>query len=502
MIKNEMRNWTELAEIEFINNRWRYVVPYVIKPKFSGKSAKEWGRMSPGPKPASDEDWISRIRPQIEEAVKFYEATNFYFREYSRTDIDDGLFDNKQYLVISDFYDTSSSGCTSAVGPADVADHIEVDVERCRKNAGDGDYYPGMIAHEFMHVLGFMHEHQRPDRDEYLKVDPKKARDDPANYAIDEQGKILTDYDPESITHYGEDQFIKINSAHPKSADMKLIGQQEKLSALDVQQININYPITVSDKLNSLVKTNAKQAKAIARQEKENAALKVTLEQVVSKNAALKVTLEQVVSAVKALQDKAATKDTVDKLEVKVDAKISNQAAAIEKINNSVEKTAREVSQKQISSPNYVGAVMMWRGTTYSIPSGWRLCNGQYGTPDLKDKFVIGITDNYSRGSTGGTNYQRLNTYNLPRHSHGMNHAGNHRHQYGYGRFYQKGDRHGISPLRYMNDIYGYRQEDYSQSNIMEYAGDHVHTISETGSGGSFDNRPKFYALMFIMRVD
>ena len=62
MIKNEMRNWTELAEIEFINNRWRYVVPYVIKPKFSGKSAEEWGRMSPGPKPASHR---SGNRPKI-----------------------------------------------------------------------------------------------------------------------------------------------------------------------------------------------------------------------------------------------------------------------------------------------------------------------------------------------------------------------------------------------------------------------------------------------------
>jgi hypothetical protein len=34
----------------------------------------------------------------------------------------------------------------------------------------------------------------------------------------------------------------------------------------------------------------------------------------------------------------------------------------------------------------------MWSGTIASIPSGWFLCNGSNGTPDLRNRFVIGAS--------------------------------------------------------------------------------------------------------------
>ena len=36
------------------------------------------------------------------------------------------------------------------------------------------------------------------------------------------------------------------------------------------------------------------------------------------------------------------------------------------------------------------GMIMMWSGTIATIPSGWLLCNGLNGTPDLRNRFVIG----------------------------------------------------------------------------------------------------------------
>ena len=36
------------------------------------------------------------------------------------------------------------------------------------------------------------------------------------------------------------------------------------------------------------------------------------------------------------------------------------------------------------------GMIMMWSGTIATIPSGWLLCNGASGTPDLRNKFIIG----------------------------------------------------------------------------------------------------------------
>lgn len=42
----------------------------------------------------------------------------------------------------------------------------------------------------------------------------------------------------------------------------------------------------------------------------------------------------------------------------------------------------------------------MWGGLVASIPQGWALCNGQNGTPDLRDKFIKGANGN--PGTTGG----------------------------------------------------------------------------------------------------
>jgi hypothetical protein len=36
------------------------------------------------------------------------------------------------------------------------------------------------------------------------------------------------------------------------------------------------------------------------------------------------------------------------------------------------------------------GMIMMWSGTIATIPSGWALCNGSSGTPDLRNQFIIG----------------------------------------------------------------------------------------------------------------
>lgn len=36
------------------------------------------------------------------------------------------------------------------------------------------------------------------------------------------------------------------------------------------------------------------------------------------------------------------------------------------------------------------GVIMMWSGSVASIPSGWVLCDGTNGTPDLRDRFIVG----------------------------------------------------------------------------------------------------------------
>lgn len=49
------------------------------------------------------------------------------------------------------------------------------------------------------------------------------------------------------------------------------------------------------------------------------------------------------------------------------------------------------------------GVILLWSGSTGSIPAGWVLCNGANGTPDLRDRFIIGAGNTYAVNATGGT---------------------------------------------------------------------------------------------------
>jgi molybdopterin-containing oxidoreductase family membrane subunit len=48
------------------------------------------------------------------------------------------------------------------------------------------------------------------------------------------------------------------------------------------------------------------------------------------------------------------------------------------------------------------GSIIMWSGSIGSIPSGYVLCDGTNGTPNLKDSFVVGSGNSYAVGANGG----------------------------------------------------------------------------------------------------
>jgi hypothetical protein len=59
--------------------------------------------------------------------------------------------------------------------------------------------------------------------------------------------------------------------------------------------------------------------------------------------------------------------------------------------------------QASTVSPFSSGMIMLWSGAIGSIPSGWYLCDGTNGTPNLTDKFIVGAGSAYSVGGTGGS---------------------------------------------------------------------------------------------------
>lgn len=62
------------------------------------------------------------------------------------------------------------------------------------------------------------------------------------------------------------------------------------------------------------------------------------------------------------------------------------------------------------------GGIILWSGAITNVPSGWALCDGENGTPDLRDRFVIGHSATAVDGllgETGGTT-NHFHVVNIP----------------------------------------------------------------------------------------
>jgi hypothetical protein len=70
------------------------------------------------------------------------------------------------------------------------------------------------------------------------------------------------------------------------------------------------------------------------------------------------------------------------------------------------------------------GMIMLWSGSSATIPSGWLLCDGSNSTPDLRNRFVVGATSTYAVGATGGSadaivvSHTHTATVTDPQHTH------------------------------------------------------------------------------------
>lgn len=157
------------------------------------------------------------------------------------------------------------------------------------------------------------------------------------------------------------------------------------------------------------------------------------------------------------------------------------------------------------------GIILMWKGSIVSIPSGFTLCNGSNGTPDLRDKFIVGGGTNYPPGATGGSNTVVLGATQVPNHTHSINDP-THTHLVAS----QTGNNTGdFSPINssfpisaqanYQNFNADYVLQGRNSGNAN--AGKSSATATgisinpTTGGGQPHENRPPFYALCFIMKT-
>jgi len=123
---------------------------------------------------------------------------------------------------------------------------------------------------------------------------------------------------------------------------------------------------------------------------------------------------------------------------------------------------------------NFAGVIVMWSGAISAIPTGWVICDGTSGTPDLTDRFVLhadsdsGGTNDV--GDTGGASTHTLITAEMPAHTHPQ-------------------DPQTATHSATVSGMYG------------STLGDKGGTTQSTGGGGAHNNRDRYYALAYIMKT-
>lgn len=159
-------------------------------------------------------------------------------------------------------------------------------------------------------------------------------------------------------------------------------------------------------------------------------------------------------------------------------------------------RTNLDVAQAVYSVPS--GGIIMWSGSIGSIPTGWLLCDGSSGTPDLRNRFVMGAGSTYSPSNTGGSATRTLTVSELPSHTHTFSGTtgvggGSHSHSAPNASTGGSGSNAQIIGGPYNANA------NTGSTNI-----DHTHSFSGTtaanGSGNAFDILNPYYALAFIMK--
>lgn len=127
-----------------------------------------------------------------------------------------------------------------------------------------------------------------------------------------------------------------------------------------------------------------------------------------------------------------------------------------------------------------VGTIVMWSGSITSIPQGWALCAGDNGTPNLLDRFVVGVSQGEDPGAIGGNST----------HDHSMN-----------GTFTTGPSVANPNPPAGTDGyITSVTDQQSGSPSITVSAPAHLHHVTLIASTGSQFHLPPFFKLAFIMK--
>ncbi len=151
-------------------------------------------------------------------------------------------------------------------------------------------------------------------------------------------------------------------------------------------------------------------------------------------------------------------------------------------------------------SPIPSGTIMMWSGKTDNVPGGWALCDGNSGTPNLQDRFVVGATAATALTSAEADLHQH--TYDIPSSIFNTTSDGSHSH--GFPGWYKR-NMHSYSAVE--KSSYSLIDSDGNdpKNQTTDGVGNHSHKVTvdyaPLSTSAVAAGRPRWFALCYIMKL-
>ena len=137
------------------------------------------------------------------------------------------------------------------------------------------------------------------------------------------------------------------------------------------------------------------------------------------------------------------------------------------------------------------GGIIMWSGSIASVPSGWYLCDGSNGTPDLRNRFVVGAGSTYVSAATGGSADAVVVSHTHTATSTDSGHTHN---------AITQTSGSSASGTQFTNSFSGSVNTTSTQM-IQTGSASITTTVATAGVSGTNANLPPYYALAFIMKA-
>lgn len=126
-----------------------------------------------------------------------------------------------------------------------------------------------------------------------------------------------------------------------------------------------------------------------------------------------------------------------------------------------------------------IGAILPWYGKQESIPDGWHICDGEAGTVDLRDRFILGAGESYTVGESGGAKEVTLTIDQMPAHKHS-----------------------GVNSKKGPNAVINNTNSYYGTVMQATVAGDSdIVNTGSTGNNQAHNNMPPYVVLYFIQKI-